>query len=328
LGEDGRVIAQRELEHAVAILRRGGLVAFPTETVYGLGADASSARALARLYAVKQRPADHPVIVHVADASALDDWAQEIGPAARALADACWPGPLTLVIQRAPHVLDAVTGGNETVGVRVPDQRVALALLHAFGGGLAVPSANRFGLVSPTRADDVKADLAGDVDLVLDDGPCAVGVESTIVDCSGPKPAILRLGAVTQEQVEAITRGPVDLLVDGEVAAPGTRPGHYAPSAAVVVVAGEELVRRVAGLAERGLRVGLLTLSPPGSVPGGVVVLDSPRDVDEYARVLYERLREADRYGLDVVVAVPPTDRGIGAAVADRLRRAAAGSPL
>jgi L-threonylcarbamoyladenylate synthase len=321
------VIASREIENAVAVLRRGGLVAFPTETVYGLGADATNATALARLYDVKQRPPDHPVIVHVGDAGALDEWARDVNPAARALADACWPGPLTLVVRRAPHVLDAVTGGQDTVGVRVPDQRVALALLQAFGGGLAAPSANRYGRVSPTSAEDVKADLADDVDLVLDDGPCAVGVESTIVDCSRARLAILRLGAVTRERVEDITKDTVELLTGGEIAAPGTRPGHYAPVARVVLVEREQLERRAAALAAEGLRVGILAVSPPDAVPRGVMVLESPADAEEYARVLYARFRQADRYGLDVIVAVAPDDEGIGAAVGDRLRRAAAGSP-
>src|SRR5204862_8209983 len=188
IGEDGDVrVAPEptaaEIAHAVAVLRAGGLVAFPTETVYGLGADASSPAALRRLYAVKGRPRSHPVIVHVADASALDRWAAEVAPAARTLASACWPGPLTLVVRRSPQVPDEVTGGLDTVGLRVPDQPVALALLRAFGGGVAAPSANRFGRVSPTTADDVRADLGADVDVVLDGGPCRIGVESTIVDC-------------------------------------------------------------------------------------------------------------------------------------------------
>ncbi len=178
------------------MLRDGGLVAFPTETVYGLGADASSPAALRRLYAVKGRPADHPVIVHLASIGQLADWAVDVPERARRLAEACWPGPLTLVLERSPRVPDEVTGGRPTVGLRVPDQPIALALLRAFGGGVAAPSANRFGRVSPTTADDVRADLGDDVDVVLDGGPCRVGVESTIVDCSRGDPIVLRLGGI------------------------------------------------------------------------------------------------------------------------------------
>ena len=188
---------------AVDALRRGALVAFPTETVYGLGADARSVDALARLYAVKGRPAAHPVIVHLGGAAQLDDWAGDVSSEARALAAAFWPGPLTLVVPRAAGVLDEVTGGADTVGLRVPDQPVALELLAAFGDGLAAPSANRFGRVSPTTAGDVRADLGDDVALVLDGGTCRVGVESTIVDCSRADVRILRPGAITRVELEA-----------------------------------------------------------------------------------------------------------------------------
>ena len=197
-------MSDADIARAAGVLRDGGLVAFPTETVYGLGADASSADAVHRLFAVKGRPADHPVIVHLGDAAQLDDWAIDVDDAARTLTSACWPGPLTVVVRRAPHVPDAVTGGLDTVGLRVPDQPIALALLRAFGGGVAAPSANRFGHVSPTTAADVFADLGDDVDVILDGGPCRVGVESTIVDCSRPEPAILRLGGTPRERVEEL----------------------------------------------------------------------------------------------------------------------------
>ena len=184
-----------------------------------------------RLFAVKGRPADHPVIVHLGDAAQLDDWAIDVDDTARTLASACWPGPLTVVVRRAPHVPDAVTGGLDTVGLRVPDQPIALALLRAFGGGVAAPSANRFGRVSPTTAADVFADLGDDVDVILDGGPCRVGVESTIVDCSRPEPAILRLGGTPRERVEELLGRAVPLLDAGEVRAPGTLESHYAPRA-------------------------------------------------------------------------------------------------
>ena len=215
------------------MLRAGGLVAFPTETVYGLGCDATNADALHRLYAVKGRPAEHPVIVHVARAEQLDVLARDIPDVARVLADACWPGPLTLVVaRRAGAVDDAATGGRDTVGVRVPDHPVALALLDGFGGPVAAPSANRFGNVSPTTAEHVRADLGTDVDLILDGGPCAVGVESTIVDVTGTEAVILRVGGVSEARLARLAGAPLARRTSGEIAAPGTLPSHYAPNAA------------------------------------------------------------------------------------------------
>src|SRR5216684_2891292 len=226
-------VSAAALDAAVQILRRGGLVAFPTETVYGLGADAANPDALRRLYAVKGRPASHPVIVHLAagDPNALASWADPVTPTARTLATACWPGPLTLVLRRAPGVADEVTGGRDTVGLRVPDQPVAQQLLTRFGGGVAAPSANRFGRVSPTTAAHVHADLGADVDLILDGGPARVGLESTVVDCTDGDPLILRQGALSREDLEAILRRPVVLRTDGSRAAPGTLEAHYAPAA-------------------------------------------------------------------------------------------------
>jgi L-threonylcarbamoyladenylate synthase len=316
-----------DIAEAVDVLRRGGLVAFPTETVYGLGCDAESRAALRRLYEVKGRPHDHPVIVHLGDAALLDQWAAHVSPAARALADAYWPGPLTLVVSRDTRVPDEVTGGRSTVGLRVPDQPVALSLLRAFGSGIAAPSANRFGATSPTRADDVRADLGDDIDLLLDDGPCTIGIESTIVDCSVEAPAILRLGGVSREHVESIVGGPVAVRDRGEVAAPGTLPAHYAPRCHVQLTDASELAGRAVASAATGSRVGVLTpASVASDLPPGVVRLASPADADEYARVLYARLREADRRGVDVLLVVPPAHSGIGEAVLDRLQRAA-GAP-
>ena len=312
-----------EISRAAETLRRGGLVAFPTETVYGLGADADDAGALARLYAVKGRPGEHPVIVHVGAAGQLDDWAAGVPVAARRLGEALWPGPLTLVVRRAARVLDGVTGGGDTVGVRVPDQPVALALLRAFGGGIAAPSANRFGHVSPTTAGDVRADLGDDVDVVLDDGPCSVGVESTIVDCTGDELVILRPGGVTRERVEDVSGQAVGVRSGSLVRAPGTLKSHYAPEATVLVVDRQDLTERATALLASGECVGVLAPGPIPILPTGVVVLDAPTGADEYARVLYARLREADRRGVDVLLAVPPPETGVGVAVGDRLRRAA-----
>lgn len=317
-----------DIARAVEVLRSGGLVAFPTETVYGLGADAANTDAIARLYEVKGRPRSHPVIVHVGAAELLDDWGEDVPAVAHRLTEALWPGPLTIVVRRAAHVPDAVTGGGDTVGVRVPAQPVALAMLRTFGGGIAAPSANRFGRVSPTTAEDVRADLGDDVDVVLDDGPCSVGVESTIVDCSGTEPVILRPGGVPRERIEAIVGKPVQLRRGGPVSAPGSFKSHYAPEATVLLVEFGELGDRAASLVAAGKRVAVLA---PGSQPGlpeGTVVLDAPQDLEEYARVLYARLRDADRLAVDVLLVVPPPDAGVDTAVLDRLRRAAGrGSP-
>jgi L-threonylcarbamoyladenylate synthase len=321
--DGGDMATDADISRAAETLRRGGLVAFPTETVYGLGADADNAGALARLYTVKSRPEEHPVIVHVGAPGQLDDWAADVPVAARRLGAALWPGPLTIVVRRAARVLDAVTGGGDTVGVRVPGQPVALALLRAFGGGIAAPSANRFGHVSPTTAGDVRADLGDDVDVVLDDGPCTVGVESTIVDCTGDELVILRPGGVTRERIEEVSEQVVEVRNDGLVAAPGTLKSHYAPEATVLVVEPQDLAERATALLALRERVAVLASGPIPTLPAEVVVLDAPANADEYARVLYARLREADRRGVDVLLAVPPPDTGVGVAVGDRLRRAA-----
>lgn len=318
------IVTDDDIVAAVDVLRRGGLVAFPTETVYGLGADAENPDALRRLFAVKGRPLDHPVIVHLADADTLAGWAESVPSTARRLTDACWPGPLTVIVRRAARVPDEVTGGRDTVGLRVPDQPLARALLRAFGGGIAAPSANRFGRVSPTTAAHVRADLGGDVDLVLDGGPCRVGVESTIVDCSVEPPVIARLGGVAREVIEGLLGGPIAVLDRGGVAAPGTLPAHYAPRARVHVVAGTDVARRAEELQGRGYRVGVLALEGTAGLPEGLMVLDAPRAVDEYAQVLYARLRDADAHGLDDLLVVPPPEVGLGEVISDRVRRAAA----
>ena len=300
-----------DIARAVDVLRAGGLVAFPTETVYGLGADASDPRALHRLFAVKGRPTDHPVIVHVARAEQLDDLGRDVSEVAHTLAEACWPGPLTLVVhRRTDRVAAEATGGRDTVGIRVPDHPIARALLDAFGDGIAAPSANRFGRVSPTTAQHVRDDLDGDVDVILDGGACTVGVESTIVDVTGAEPVVLRVGGIGEQRLAQLVGNPLSRRTEGEVAAPGTLESHYAPEARVELVRGEELDARAGSLRAAGLAVG---------------VLDAPDDPGEYARGLYRELRELDRRRVDVILAVAPADtEGLGAAVADRLRRAAA----
>lgn len=244
------------------MLRAGGLVALPTETVYGLGADVEDPIAVARIFQVKGRPASHPLIVHIAAADELDAWVEEVPAAARLLAEHFWPGPLTLVLRRGHRVPLEATDGLETVAVRVPDHPVALALLSAFGGGITAPSANRFGSVSPTTADHVRAELGDAVDFVLDGGSCQVGVESTIVDVTGETPSILRPGGVTREDLEAVLGHPVVVPSTSDVRVPGQHPSHYAPRARVVLVEPEKVVAEAELAQQAGHQVGVLLPRP------------------------------------------------------------------
>lgn len=308
---DGQV-DRTAVERAVAALADGGLVGLPTETVYGLAARATDRLGVARVFRVKGRPADHPVIVHVADASALRGWAASVPSYATALAEALWPGPLTLVVPAADEVPRFVTGGQDTVGLRCPAHPVALALIAATGP-LAAPSANRFGRVSPTRAADVLTDLADHLeprDLVLDGGACPVGVESTILDCTGSAPRVLRWGAVELCDIEAVT-GVSVAAGTSQVRAPGGLVSHYAPRARV-------LLEGSAGPGE-GLLAPAAVPTPPGAVR-----LAAPSSVREYAAVLYRALRDADDQGLATIRAIPPDDpSALAIAVRDRLTRAA-----
>jgi L-threonylcarbamoyladenylate synthase len=316
---------------AVDALTQSQLVVLPTETVYGLGALASDPVAVRRVFATKGRPVDHPLIVHVADGAAIDEWAYDIPDAARALARAFWPGPLTMVLQKRPEVLREVTGGLESVALRVPNHPVALAVLGMLphGSGVAAPSANRFGKVSPTTA-DAAADLRPymlDGDMILDGGPCAVGVESTIVDLTTDRPTILRPGGVSAEQIETVLGTSVERIASGPSRAPGMLAAHYAPQAGVRLIDPEGAAALAAQLVHDRQRVGLLA---PLEVqtPTGVVRLDGPEEYsgESLAPILYARLRDADALELDVLVVVTPTEAGLGWAVADRLRRAAHGS--
>ena len=327
----GPGLPAEEIVRAAAVLRIGGLVAFPTETVYGLGADASKPDAVRRMFTAKGRPADHPVIVHVASVDAMAEWAATVPVSALALARAFWPGPLTVIVPAAAHVPREVTGGRDTVALRVPDEPAALALLTEFGGGIAAPSANRFGRVSPTTADAVREEMGPDVDVVLDGGPCRIGIESTIVDCTVDPPVIARLGGIAREAVEEVLGESIAVRDRGEVAAPGTLTHHYAPRAQVVLVDRAQVVDRSEALRRPGRRIGLLAVghAPYGIDDVRIRVLDPPVDDQDFARVLYARFREADELGVDVLLVVPPDDtdgRGLAAAVRDRLRRAAAGS--
>jgi L-threonylcarbamoyladenylate synthase len=320
--------SSEDLDRAAGVLRQGGLVAFPTETVYGLGADAGSPEAVGRIFTVKGRPRGHPLIVHLPAADLLEVWADGVPPTAKVLADAFWPGPLTLILQRSGRVPDAVTGGRATVGLRVPDHPVARALLERFGGGVAAPSANRFGHVSPTTAAHVRADLADDVDLILDGGPCTVGVESTIVDLTGDRPEVLRPGGVSAARLsEVLGAEPRQWSGQGPARAPGMLAAHYAPEARVEVVTAATVAARATELGATGLTVGVLAPRVLDGLPSTAVELEPAGGPTEYARLLYTRLRQADRLGLDVLLAVPPRAVGIGIAVGDRLRRAAAAHP-
>ena len=299
-------------------LKAGDLVAFPTETVYGLGADASNSEAVARIYSVKGRPNDHPLIVHIASMERMGDWASEVPEYAIALARSFWPGPMTLVLKRSELAGDFITGGQDSVGVRVPDHVVALALLEAFersgGKGVAAPSANRFGHVSPTTSAAVIEEL-GDYlskdDLVLDGGACAVGVESTIIDCTGAAPSVLRPGAISVAMIEECT-GLKTTQSDKEIRVSGSLENHYAPIAQVLL--------RDNATAGQGLIAHLSIKTPEG-----VVRLASPNNDEEFARALYSALRDADARGLSEVVVVQPIGMGVAVAIRDRLARAANG---
>ena len=308
-----------DIAAAADVLRAGGLVAFPTETVYGLGADASRDDAAAKIFAVKGRPRAHPLIVHIA--GEIGDWAREVPDAARRLVAAAWPGPLTVILKRGPQVALATTGGADTVGLRMPAHPMALALLRAFGGGVAAPSANRFGHVSPTTADHVVADLGDDVDYVLDGGKCDVGVESTIVDLSRGQPVLLRAGGMPREAIEAIV-GPLAAADAAAPAAPGMLASHYAPRAEVIAVEPDDVPAAVRAASGK-----VAVLAPAAAFARWpalpALAYRLPDDLPGMARGLYAALRDLDAAGVDVVIAALPPAAGLGEAVGDRLRRAA-----
>jgi L-threonylcarbamoyladenylate synthase len=306
------------LADAAARLKSGALVAFPTETVYGLGADASNPVAVARVYETKGRPADHPLIVHLADMHDISEWATEIPDYAIALARAFWPGPMTLIFKRTELAADFITGGQNTVGLRVPDHAIALALLSAFkktgGKGLAAPSANRFGHVSPTTAAAVQEELADFLspdDLILDGGASSVGVESTIIDCTSVRPRILRPGAISEEMVVQVTGVTLEERVD-EIRVSGSLEQHYAPSAKVVLdsptASGD----------------GFIALAHVAT-PDGAIRLAAPADNYEFARMIYSALRAADAQSIGRVVVIQPEGSDIAIAIRDRLQRASKG---
>ena len=317
-----------EIARAVALLRAGELVAFPTETVYGLGADASNPAAVAKIFAAKGRPTDHPLIVHLPDAAVLDAWAREVPEAARQLAAAFWPGPLTLILKRQPRVPDAVTGGQDTVGLRVPNHPLALALLRAFHGGIAAPSANRYGRISPTSAAHVIAELGAAVPLVLDGGPCTVGIESTIVDLSSGAPRILRPGAITAADIARVLgNAPSALQTAG--AAPrvsGSHAAHYAPSTPLRLVAGAQLTETIRAELSNGLHIAVLAHTATPISATNLAWQAAPTDPGAYAHDIYASLRTLDAQGYDLLLLEAPPATAAWLAVTDRLQRAACGS--
>lgn len=308
-----------QIDDAALALQRGQLVAFPTETVYGLGADAANPTAVARIYEAKQRPTNHPLIIHVSSVDQMDYWAIDIPEYARLLAKAFWPGPMTLILQRSDAAKDFVTGGQPSVGLRVPNHPVALELLRKFeslgGKGVAAPSANLFGRVSPTTADAVSAELSSrlsDKDMVLEGGSSAVGIESTIIDCTKAAPSILRPGAITEEMISDVTN--LSLIQrDSDIRVSGALDSHYAPRAKVFLNV------------EPKPGQGLIALASEPT-PVGVFRLCSPEDVNEYAQQLYSALRLADEKEISDVVAITPSGDGIAIAIRDRLSKASFGN--
>lgn len=308
------------LDQAARALQSGSLIAFPTETVYGLGADATSAQAVARIYDVKGRPADHPLIVHIPGLDSLEIWTSDFPRYAIFLARDFWPGPMTLVLPRSATARDFITGGQKTVGLRVPAHPLALGLLHAFkkigGLGIAAPSANRFGQVSPTTAQAVEEEIGhylSPIDFILDGGAALVGVESTIIDCTGDSPRILRHGAITKEMIKESTGLNVSETEESDIRVSGSLEKHYSPAAKVILNA----------MAESG--EGFIALSSIPT-PRGAIRLASPATTDEYARVLYAALRSADAQGIEKIAVIPPEGEGLALAIQDRLLRASRGS--
>ncbi len=325
------ISTQAEIECAAASLRAGALVAFPTETVYGLGADASNPAAVAAIFAAKGRPQDHPLIVHLAGVELLPLWAREIPAAALKLAAAFWPGPLTLILKRAQGVPDCVTGGQDSVGLRVPGHPVALALLKAFAGeaagrrysGIAAPSANKFGRISPTTAEHVRAELGAAVDSVLDGGDCEVGIESTIVDLSRGRAVLLRPGRITPAEIAAVIGAEVELPDADAPRVPGALASHYAPRTPLALAAEAELLPRLAEL--RGKRVAVLSRreAPAGLKLAGVRWQTAPRAAADYAHALYASLRRLDALDCALILVEAPPAAPEWQGVNDRLVRAA-----
>ena len=312
-----------DIQAAVAALRRGEVIGLPTETVYGLAADAGNVDAVRRIFALKGRPADHPLIVHIADASSLPTWTTGASPLAARLADVFWPGPLTLILPRSARVPDVVTGGQDTVGLRCPGHPVALAVLREFGGGLAAPSANRFGRISPTSAAHVREEFPSGVDIVLDGGDCEIGIESTILDLSSGEPRILRPGRITRAQIEAQIGPVAQDTSEHSPRASGTLDAHYAPRTPMLVLPRLALEHEAAEQRAFGKKVSVLAIdSLPMDLPG----LTLPDDARSFAHGLYAALRQLDATGEHLLLVERPPQSADWLAVNDRLRRSATGA--
>ncbi|MFI4890829.1 MAG: L-threonylcarbamoyladenylate synthase [Steroidobacterales bacterium] len=313
--------ASATIAEAVEALRAGELVAFPTETVYGLGANAADPLAVARIFALKGRPADHPLIVHLGSQHHLHEWARELPPVAARLADEFWPGPLTLILPKAPHVNTVVTGGQDSIGIRVPSHPIAQQLLAAFGGGIAAPSANRYGRLSPTRAEHVREEFGDKVRVLLDGGESQIGLESTIVACLGHGARLLRPGSITRTQIEQVI-GELDQGADAAPRASGDRPQHYAPRTRLQIVAGEALDAHAARLASGGHRVAVLAMHGAARAAPNVVWIDAGGQPAAYAHNLYDNLRTLDRMDCGWILVEAPPAHEEWSAVLDRLQRA------
>lgn len=316
------MISDKDIERAVEILRAGGLVAFPTETVYGLGADASNADAVRKIFAAKSRPHDHPLIVHIADAIQMAAWASDIPKRAHLLAQRFWPGPLTLVLQRAPDVSSLITGGQKTIALRAPAHPVARALLARFGGGIAAPSANRYGRVSATTAEHVRREFGDEIDCILDGGATDLGIESTIVDLSGARPSVLRCGVITERMLEETLGVPLAAPGHASPRAPGTHDRHYAPQTPLMVMEPDLLLELASSLSRQGKRVAVLARSAKQPLLHGLTWIGAPSDPAGYAHDLYANLRLLDEAGCDAVLAESLPDEAEWAAIRDRLERA------
>lgn len=313
---------------ASRILDQGGLVAIPTETVYGLAAAINHPNAVNRIFTVKGRPKSHPLIVHVPNTIAARRYASFFPPAAEKLAAAFWPGPLTLIVPRSTAVPDCVTGGHPTVGLRVPAHPLTLKLLQELGHGLAAPSANRFTEVSPTRASHVATDLGNELDLILDGGPCSVGVESTVIDLSGNSPVLLRPGGISREALERVLETTVLNPAEAEQVAPspGQHPLHYSPRATVQIVDRKLIWSEARNLSKSGKKTRVFAFQSPVAQQTAEDNLDvwiMPADLNQLAQELYSRLRQADQDAIDVLVVELPTSSGMGQAIRDRILRAA-----
>ncbi|MBN1684653.1 MAG: threonylcarbamoyl-AMP synthase [Gammaproteobacteria bacterium] len=317
-----------QIEQAVVLLRQGKVVAIPTETVYGLAADASNAKAVEKIFKIKGRPIGHPVIVHIADSSQLSQWAIDIPQDAYKLTKAFWPGPLTLILKKARFVPDIVTGSQDTVGIRCPSHPITQAILKEFGGGLAAPSANRFGRISPTSAQAVKEELGDNVDFIVDGGPCEVGVESTILDLTGKNPRLLRPGMISHQDIEKVLHKPVELGGKKIPRVSGALPKHYAPETPVVLISSDNLSHFVRNQLHKKKSLAVLSLQALPFIfkklsENQLIWHTLPEDAKNYAQKLYEKMRALDYLNRDLMVIEKVPETAEWLAISDRLKRAA-----